>query len=579
MSYLQLTRRDLEEAVNIVDRCPEVVADIEAKMPTGGRPRQHLVRVYLLGLFLLARHGSDFHIKRLPELLQHLPKKRLQLLGLRSKNEIPSVRQIGRAHRQIADMIDPYAPDISEEQARERIEFGHWISYKLLAATIPDDVTQRSEIAVDATLLESWATPGNAWDDPAYSDRDLGKDADGDDFSNATLSSLHEQGLLTDPYDEGLPENYRPKVKETSKDRSAAWIGGKDRSKILFGHALHIGVLANQRHEESLPLVATSMHLTPAPAAQARAGLEMITAYAKHSKDDGIAKPLGRILADGGYSGAKNNNWQLPIKAMGGEPIFRLHAQNQEGLRRTENGVSWIDGRPYCPCIPAILHNLKYPRFLQQKTQRAEYRLELAKRQEFAFTAHGKFNADGSRRFKAPHKGGCAHCADRTIDQRCCQQATHKFDAADLARYQPNVFGTTGWGEDYTPRARVEGYNGVLKDIGNYVRGAARFTNYGKNWWATLFRMMSTNLHLVETWRARLEERAKRKAAPQKKRRRKRRSDAAKPVSDYAKDPGVHAHPTKGTGGKSPTGDPPAERAKEPKPKGGLSFLKKPKKK
>ena len=111
------------------------------------------------------------------------------------------------------------------------------------------------------------------------------------------------------------------------------------------------------------------------------------------------------------------------------------------------------------------------------------------------------------------------------------------------------------------------------------MRGAARFTNYGKTWWATLFRMMSTNLHLVETWRADVAKKAARGDAPAKKRRRKRRSDAAKPLSDFAKDPGVFAHPTKAIGGKSPTGDPPPEVTEEPsKPEGGLSFLKKPKK-
>jgi hypothetical protein len=73
------------------------------------------------------------------------------------------------------------------------------------------------------------------------------------------------------------------------------------------------------------------------------------------------ARPIGYVVADPAY-GPNVAHWQLPIWALGGSAVFRLHRQNQAG-RKSIRSNTFVDGRPYCSCIPDDLANLDFPKF------------------------------------------------------------------------------------------------------------------------------------------------------------------------------------------------------------------------
>lgn len=233
----------------------------------------------------------------------------------------------------------------------------------------------------------------------------------------------------------------------------------------------------------------------------------------------GLARPVGMVTADPLYT-TSAGRWQLPIRDLGGDAIFRIHPLIQSG-RKTVRGTSFVDGRPYCDCIPGHLCVLRYPTFPYTNVVLGAYQNERAKRDPFEMKPNGDYMVTGSRQFKYPHwdkktGGGCEHCVDihgnAVIDPvtklpkpRCCTRPTKTFKKEELGLYQPNVFGSPEWCADMHPRNRVEGGYGVLKNLAlvNWGHGYHHFVGLVRESIVAAFAVMAMNYQLQRAWEVR----------------------------------------------------------------------------
>jgi hypothetical protein len=226
-------------------------------------------------------------------------------------------------------------------------------------------------------------------------------------------------------------------------------------------------------------------------------------------------------VADPAYS-PNVAEWQLPIRAMGGSAIFRLHRVNQAG-RRDVRGTTFVDGRPHCECIPNHLATLAYPKFPYLRRELDDFQADVVRRRPFEMKPNGNYRKNGSRQFLTPHfdkatkTGGCKYCVDAfghpVIDATtgqplppCCTQATHTFSGTELGMYQDAAFGTKEWEKLWNPRNRVEGSYGVLKALAlvNWGHDYHHFTGLARETLVATFAVMAYNFQIQRTHAARM---------------------------------------------------------------------------
>jgi hypothetical protein len=226
-------------------------------------------------------------------------------------------------------------------------------------------------------------------------------------------------------------------------------------------------------------------------------------------------------VADPAYS-QNIHHWQLPIRAMGGSAIYRLRRKSQDG-RKAVRGSTFVDGRPYCSCIPSWLANREYPKFPYKRATLESFQNDVVGREPFEMLPNGGYRKNGGRQFRTPHfdrstrSGGCEHCVDAfgkpVLDPAtgrpvptCCTQQTHTFTGEELGLYQDAAFGTREWADLWNPRNRVEGSYGVMKGLSlvNWGHDYHHFTGLARETLVATFAVMSYNFHIQRTHAARL---------------------------------------------------------------------------
>jgi len=302
----------------------------------------------------------------------------------------------------------------------------------------------------------------------------------------------------------------------------AKWVGrGKNSAKAVYGYALHTATVT----DPDAPAVIEALAVTPAPAHPAKAALPLLRGLhnARLAEDTvadkaalGELRLLGNVVADPAYT-SNVDNWQLPIRAMGGSAIFRLHRNNQAG-RRLVRGTTFVDGRPHCACMPDHLALAAYPKFPYKRAALDAYQSEVLLRLPFEMKANGGYRTTGSRQFLSPHfdkatkSGGCEHCVDAfgkpvvdpTTGQplpRCCTSQTLTFTGQELGLYQDAPFGTPAWEKLWNPRNRVEGSYGVMKGLSlvNWGHDYHHFTGLVRETLVATFAVMAYNFHIQRT--------------------------------------------------------------------------------
>ena len=384
-------------------------------------------------------------------------------------------------------------------------------SFRLIQAGITTPV-RPGHLAVDATLKWGWDRPGGL---NAKLER---RGRDGDAGPAPTLSEVIDDAdaaFERDPLTRLRTMPRRTKGPSTWGPGSA-WVGRPNQRKSVYGIALHAVTVA----AGTAPPVIEAIAVTPAPALPAVAALPLVAQVHERRAAERQAR-LGDVVADPAYS-ANPADWQLALRDLGASPIFRLHRQNQAG-RRTRGGVSLVDGRPYCSCIPDSLAEIPFPRFPSRTDQLVAYSTEVTKRRRFEMKPNTAFRSDGSRQFRFPHwdparrTGGCWHCvhADGSpvIDHetgmpkpRCCNQATKVLSREDLGLYQDVPFGEAQWFTRWNARDRVEGSFGALKNLAltNWGRSYHHFVGLVRETLVATFAVVAHNVHTERTWRAKL---------------------------------------------------------------------------
>ena len=423
-----------------------------------------------------------------------------------------SYQQLLRSFHAIARAFDPLDPMLTEDEARERAEDLQELSFRLVQASIT--VPRPSgHVAVDATLKWGWDRPGGLHAKLARRGRD------GEAGPPATLSEIVDEPdttLVRDPLAD-LRRGPRRRTGPRTWGPGSAWVGRANVAKSVFGVALHAVTVSASNTAPVIEAIA----VTPAPALPAPAAMSLLRSLARRRSDEHQGTDLGDVVADPAYS-ANPADWQLEIRSVGGSPVFRLHRQNQAG-RQIHQGVTFVDGRPYCPCIPDGLAEIPFPRFPARRSQLLAFQAEVTKRRRFEMPANTAFRPDGSRQFRFPHwdparqTGGCWHCihADGTavVDeqtglpkQRCCSQATKVFSAEELGLYQEVPFGEEGWFERWNARDRVEGSFGTIKNLAlmHWGHDYHHFVGLVRETLVATFAVVAYNVHAERNWKAKI---------------------------------------------------------------------------
>jgi hypothetical protein len=106
------------------------------------------------------------------------------------------------------------------------------------------------------------------------------------------------------------------------------------------------------------------------------------------------------LAADRAYTNAKSEDFQLPARALGYEPVLDYRI-DQLGVRDQYAGMLLIDGRWFCPAIPDVLTNATKD-FREGKIDEATHRARLAERCNYAILPKSRPDAGGHVRVRCP---------------------------------------------------------------------------------------------------------------------------------------------------------------------------------
>jgi hypothetical protein len=344
-----------------------------------------------------------------------------------------------------------------------------------------------------------------------------------------TIADLVEDDTLEEAgFDDDDHPERKPRTVASRHDPDATYLGRKP-PKHVFGYMLHLVV----RVAHDMPLLIETGRLTAVTADPARSLLPVIAQLAHDRANDptlkagiaaGTARKLGDIGTDCGYSQANPRNWHLPIRALGGNPIYRLHSQNQAGIHNRHPKVPFCDGEPVCECcIGHDLTKIRYPRPGAGDDLHLQFQRDVEQRFKlFGYRSNGDVRADGSRHLLAPHydsdrpggPGGCEFCVDAAgntiIDPttkqpkpRCCTKRSYVFTAEHLAWAQYPRYGTPAWRDRNVLRNRVEGANSLVKNTDIVRWGKQDSHHYRGRAFESIIAALAiaiVNLEQLENW-------------------------------------------------------------------------------
>jgi len=462
-----------------------------------GRPRELSVRTLLVALLLLSQSGS-MHLVRVPGMLNNLDTPTRKRLGV--------VRAGGITRRQVERLYNLIAA------ALEGSAHAHFDGFcdLLLQATPDPACAETSSIAVDGTSVDSWGR------------RRRRVDANG-------------------------------QVSWVSSDTDAEWRRkSKDNpwKRPVFGYDLTVAVTVPEVDGPDVPLAARSMRFRGANRQNVAMGRAVVKEVARQQ---GV---LGDVIADREYTSTiDGRDFVLPVRALGGEPVFEL-TQAQLGARGTTHGAVMIDGHPFSPSVPPALHVLVPPPPGAPLADVAAYQQKVAMREKYALVPHGARKANGSQVYQCPASAGKLSCplvpsskagafpaalAPKTVlAGSVCSKKFTTFQATDAPLSQRDLFGSAKWYSSMSRRSRVEGFFGNVKNEAceNLRRGTIRVRGLVKTGMLVAFAVASTNLRLADSFAKRTP------STPAKKRGRPKKTGVVKYADVFTADAAANAPPS-----------------------------------
>lgn len=468
-----------------------------------GRPCQLSVRTLFVALQLGAFAGS-FFLAGIPDLLRPLSPVTRARLGLARRGEPVTYRQVCYLATRVDEVLrESFAREGDSDEGKIEAGYADFdrIFSALASAGAHPQAQEIASISVDRSDVPTWGT-----------------------------SSIVRE-LVWEVDDEGQPRVARDaegraiyqRVRVVT-DRDAGWRGsrndaGKDPH---FGYCLTAAVSTREEDGPLVPRAVVAARFRPTTVQDKAMGLACVGEVAQR------LGRLGDVLIDRGYTASHDGqDFLLPIRALGGEPIFGL-TQSQLGPAGTVRGAVIIEGRPYSPSIPLNLLQIEPPVggedgvYKPDPAKLRDYQEAIARRAVYALVPHGAPRANLAQVFQCPGAAGKLNCplqparkglrpgsllvmtAPRNPgEDSVCVKAYPTFNAEELPLLQRHIYGSREWYKSYSRRSTsVEPFFGNLKDEagGGVVRGRIRVMGIVKTGLLVAFAVASTNRRLARAF-------------------------------------------------------------------------------
>jgi hypothetical protein len=298
-------RGTLARLEEVLDRS-DVARDIEALLPTGGRPRQLSAHTLLLGMLLSQADHRPGHLTRVLSALSSLPLEDRRRLGVivdgRGGEHELTYRQVEWTFSLVVTLLKKDLPDGRPSELLSAI------CDRMLEASVSDRYKlATASFAVDWSDLESFARP------PVAKDR---SGADGE----ATWG--HRRGNGPGQHDE-----------------------------LFFGYYLQSVTMVRDDSGPTVPELARRMLVTTC----AKDPVPELVPVLERLHDSGVA--IADVLCDSGYAHRSAKNWALPVRRLGAQLVMDLHPHDR-GVQGTYKGAICFNGHLYCPKTPKALFKL-----------------------------------------------------------------------------------------------------------------------------------------------------------------------------------------------------------------------------
>lgn len=197
--------------------------------------------------------------------------------------------------------------------------------------------------------------------------------------------------------------------------------------------------------------------------------------------------PARLLAGDRAYSSAKPEDFQLPARALGYEPVFDYKVDQLE-IQGSYAGMLQIEGAWYCPAISKVLIEATID-LRSGAIDEATYKARLEERWKYLVLPKAGPDAEGHVRLRCPasNPAPVARCDLKPASVRpgtqgrlripvtaavtahpptiCTQQSVTVPPEAGAKFAQPLLYGSDEWHAVYaTLRSTNEGMNGFLKD-------------------------------------------------------------------------------------------------------------------
>lgn len=237
--------------------------------------------------------------------------------------------------------------------------------------------------------------------------------------------------------------------------------------------------------------------------------------------------PAGLLAGDRAYNNEKPENFQLPARALGFEPLFS-YRRDQLGIQAEHAGAVQIEGRWYCPHMPSplVTASIDHSEKLIDPDIYAQ-RIDARRPYELRPKAHP--DREGHQRMLCPAAGPAAtvRCPLKKPSMRtaakptvipdlgpvgpprvCSQQSITIPPEAGAKHAQALAYRTPEWRRAYgTLRNSVEGLNGYAKNPGHGVNledsGLRRVRGIAAQTLLLSFQLTALNLRKQQRWHLR----------------------------------------------------------------------------
>ncbi|MEU3338484.1 hypothetical protein [Streptomyces sp. NPDC006668] len=461
-----------------------------------GCPCKLPVEALLVGMSLAsARNGGVVTFTAVTDLLFFsLSEPMREHLGLRrypdhDRGFEAAYAAVRRRLHSILEAIDPSPLPKNHRLARRHAE-------KLMAKADPDELARKRTLMIKLANLILAMSLREAM--PLLEDR-----WNGSVCVDATVIGTYAKGLApnspvtaTDPDAAWYVRTTKHKdplaLDDLALDRqdkkSARLLKKAERiKKSLFGYDASL-VIARDPSRNGVPLSDGSADPDVVPALVIAFSVDKpshrpgrVAVEALQQIDDSL--PRGYLAGDRAYNDQKPENFQLPIRAMGYEPVYD-YAKDQLGVQAGFAGAELVEGNWYCPSMPEELKEATKD-LINEKIDKQTWINRIRARAAYLFMPKQRPDAEGHRRVMCPAEANRTQCPLKAYtlgrgihlplvdpvpspagSPPCCSQKTVTVPPeAGAGLWQPLQYGSEAWQRVYFRlRNSVEGINGYAKD-------------------------------------------------------------------------------------------------------------------